>query len=187
MQALYSEPLPASLDIRTAGLRGTVVRGFLALAELPRLCEFLASERGRAEISCSFFRDDESRSIVVVQVRADVQVVCQRCLDIMTVTTASESELAIVADDDQARQLPRRLGPLIVEGEECNLWELAEDELILSLPIVSYHDGVSCRKLPDYPDSDETAQAQAESPFKVLEQLKSIQEKQEPDDGSTEE
>ncbi|MCY4427400.1 MAG: YceD family protein [Halieaceae bacterium] len=186
MQTLYSEPLPATLDVRTAGLRGTVVRGFLALGNLPRFCESLASERGRAEISCSFFRDDESRSIVVVQVRADVQVVCQRCLDIMTVMVASESELAIVADDDQARLLPRRLGPLIVEGEECNLWELAEDELILSLPIVSYHDGVSCRKLPDYPNSDERELAQAENPFKVLEQLKSIQVKQEPGDGSTE-
>ena len=177
---MLSEPLPTILDVRKAATRGVVVKGSLVPAKLPRLRELLASELGQIEVSCSFYRDEEHRSIVAITVDAELQIVCQRCLEAMAVKIATANELAVVRDDERARQLPSRLDPLVLEEEECALWSVAEDELILSLPIVSYHDTDACKQLlKDYSAPDRTADPTRENPFKVLEKLKSSQENQE--------
>ena len=185
---MFGEPLPTALDVRNEAARGTVIRGYVALSELHRLGGLLASGQGRAQVTCRFHRDDQNRSLAALRVSADLQVVCQRCLDIMTVNVNSETELAAVSDDEQARQLPNRFAPLLVAGGKCNLWELVEDELILDLPIVAYHETTSCRRLPDAysgqrPDLPATG---GESPFRILERLRSQRETQELDYGSTE-
>ena len=72
---------------------------------------------------------------------------CQRCLQAMPIELSGAHQLAVVGDDEQARQLPARLEPLLVDGEMCDLWTVVEDELILSLPIVSYHDTEDCKQL----------------------------------------
>jgi uncharacterized protein len=177
---MLSEPLPTTLDVRKAAAREVVVKGFLEPAKLPRLSELLASEQGRIEVSCSFYRDEEYRSILAIEIGAELQVVCQRCLEAMDVKIASSNELAVIRDDDKARQLPSRLDPLVLEEDECALWSVAEDELILSLPIVSYHETDACKQLlDDYAEPDQADDPTEENPFKVLEQLKSSQENQE--------
>jgi uncharacterized protein len=171
---MLSEPLPTTLDVRKAAARGVVVEGALVPAKLPRLSELLASEQGRIEVACDFSRDEEYRTIVAIKIDAELQVECQRCLEAMDITVSCSNELAVISDDDKAKALPSRLDPLVVEGEECALWNVAEDELILSLPIVSYHDTDACKKLlDDYSEPDQGSEPSRENPFKVLEQLKS--------------
>ncbi len=185
---MFGEPLPTALDVRSEAIRRTVLRGYLAVSDLHRLGGLLASRQGRAQVTCRFYRDGQNRSLVALRVSADLQVVCQRCLDIMTVNLNSETELAAVSNDEQARQLPKRFAPLLVASGKCNLWELVEDELILDLPIVAYHETGSCQQLPDVycgqrPEQPATG---GESPFRILEQWKSERKTQELNHGSTE-
>ncbi len=177
---MLSEPLPTTLDVRKAAARQAVVEGYIELEKLPRLGEMLASREGRIEVYCEFHRDEEYRSILAIRTSAKLQVQCQRCLEPMAVTIATDNELAVVPDDDRAKQLPGRLDPLVLEGEECELWAVAEDELILGLPIVNYHDSADCKQILDnYSDPVVADEPSRENPFKVLEQLKSSQENQE--------
>ena len=170
---MLTEPLPTTLDVRKAAAREATVSGVLALPELARLQGVLASENGRVEAVFAFGRDEENRYVVTVSVDAEVEVHCQRCLDSMQVAVQSENRLAIVGDDDMAKQLPSQLEPWVVEEEQANLWALVEDELILSIPIVSYHDSEQCKQLlDDYRRPPEEPEEVADSPFKVLEQLK---------------
>ena len=46
---------------------------------------------------------------------------CQRCLEPMEYPIASEFLLGVAFGDDQARQMPRRLEPLILEGDAVDL------------------------------------------------------------------
>ncbi len=159
----------------------------MPLEKQPRLSELLASGKGWIDVVCSFFRDDEYRSIVAIDISGAVQVTCQRCLEAMSVDINASNELAVVLNDDQAKQLPGRLEPLLVTDtdEADNLWSIAEDEVILALPIVSYHDTAECRQLlQDYTEPTDIEQPSArsgerENPFKVLAQLKPSQENQE--------
>ncbi len=171
---MLTEPLPTTLDVRKAAARGVIVSGTVALPGMTRLRDSLASDVGQIEATCAFAKDDENRFVVTVTVEAQVEVQCQRCLDTMPLEVRSQHELGIVGSDELARQLPAHLEPWVVEEEQADLWSLIEDELILSVPLINYHEIGDCKELlNDYVQPPETSEDEgADNPFKVLEQLK---------------
>ena len=130
---MSTEPPPRTLDARKAATRGATVDGVLTPRDLPRLREVLPDDTGKIRARFAFFRDEESRWLMRVALSADVAVTCQRCLQPMPLHLESDSTLAVVCSDEQARQLPGHLDPLVVAGQECNLWEVVEEELMLAL------------------------------------------------------
>jgi uncharacterized protein len=170
---MLTEPLPTTLDVRKAAAREVTVSGVLTLSEMTRLQEILASNCGRIEAKIDFGRDEEKRFAATVSVTANVEVRCQRCLNSMPLVVETENRLAIVGDDEQARSVPSHAEPWLVEGEQANLWELVEEELILAIPIVSYHDSEECKQiLEEYQQPLPVSVEVEDNPFKVLEQLK---------------
>ena len=172
---MLTEPLPTSLDVRKAAARGAVLKGVLQPADMARAREILASDNGRIEVQLAFSRDEENRTVIALSLTVDVEVTCQRCLEALPIQVHASNQLAVVGSDDRARDLPAQLDPLVVEGDNCGLWTLVEDELMLALPIVSYHDTDDCKRILDeYTAPPPDAAGQRENnPFKVLEQLKS--------------
>ena len=172
---MLTEPLPTTLDVRKAAVRGLGISGVVSPLDLERFRPLLADDEGSIQAELSFSRDEEHRHLVHVSVTADVVVTCQRCLEAMQTHLTNENTLAVVWTDEQAGQLPRHLDPLIVEEQSCNLWELVADELILAMPPFCYHDTDDCRQriadfsdpLPEEGDSEEKP-----NPFNVLAQLK---------------
>lgn len=172
---MLTEPLPTTLDVRKAAVRGAEVSGVLKPLDLQRLRPLLASDKGLVQGTLTFSRDDENRYVVVVAVTADVEVICQRCLEPMPEHVVSENTLAIVWTDEQAAHLPRQLEPLIVEGATCDIRELITDELILAMRPFSYHDTSDCSSRTmafSDPHSMEEPEPEKPNPFNVLEQLK---------------
>lgn len=170
---MLTEPLPSTLDVRKAAAREVTVGGVLVLAKLTRLRPILASDDGRVAATLAFSRDSENRSLVAVSIEAELEVVCQRCLEGTRIVVNAENQLAVVADDEKAKQLPSHLEPWVVEEEQGELWLLVEDELMLSLPIVSYHESQECNEiLKEYRRPPVTTVEVAKNPFSVLEQLK---------------
>ena len=172
---MLNDPLPTTLDVRKAAVRGLGVKGVLTPLDLQRFRPLVAGDEGTIQVEMSFFRDEEHRHLVRVVVTADVSVTCQRCIEAMPAHWSSDNVLAIVWTDEQASQLPRQLDPLIVGEEPCNLWELVEDELILAMPPFSYHDTDDCRKrIAAFSDpvADEGEGGEEPNPFNVLAQLK---------------
>ncbi|MGL6249559.1 MAG: YceD family protein, partial [Billgrantia desiderata] len=83
--------------------------------------------------------------------------------------------LGMVSSDALAAELPSTHEPVLVENEQLNLLEVVEDELILSLPQVVYHDEAHCRVSRDQLSSGEELvenEPAPASPFEVLRRLK---------------
>lgn len=170
------DPLPTVLDVRRAAVRGTRVMGCLKPLELSRFLPLLANAEGKILVDMAFSRDEEHRYILHLAIRADIAVVCQRCLEVMPLQLKSDSALAIVWTDEEAVHLPKHLEPLIVEDAPCQLRQIVEDELILSMPSYNYHDSEDCKlKSSDYYseiDPQEGNSHERPNPFNVLEQFK---------------
>jgi uncharacterized protein len=169
------------LDARKAAVRGVSVSGVLSPSELPRLRSLLASDKGLISAELAFSRDEDNRYLVRSVLSAELEVNCQRCLDTMTISLASDNSLALVWTDEQAAHLPRDLDPLILGEENCSLWDLVEDELILALPAYSYHETEDCKAvLAEYEGLSQDTQSETEgpNPFGVLAQLKRGEEQQ---------
>jgi uncharacterized protein len=172
---MSTEPLPSTLDVRKAAMRGVGVSGVLKPLELPRFLPLLASEEGSINVELTFSSDEDGRYVVAVAIEADVQVICQRCLASMSEHLSVENTLVLIWTEEAAVHLPRHLDPYMVTEPPNNLWELVEDELILAMRQFSYHDTEDCRmKTAVFSDPalKEDAVEEKPNPFNVLEQLR---------------
>lgn len=177
------EPDPLRLDVAALAAAGSLLQGQWPLAELPRLADAQARPaeaepgvvRWRARGELRRQPGSAPQTWLHLELDTAVWLTCQRCLQPLAVTLALAPALRFVPDEAQAEAedatseedvlaLPRAL----------NLRELAEDELLLALPLVPRH--ASCpQPLPmPLPDAGPAPAPAAEpvKPFAALARLK---------------
>ena len=165
--------LPRQVDPRKFAQQGVELKGTVAISALKRLSEALASTDGEVVLELSFGINEEHKRILTGTAQATVEVICQRCLDITPLTLEGNLSLAMVWSEEQAENLPKHLDPWIIGEGAADLYDIIEEELLLNLPMVSYHKE-ACVDKANF-SSGEAVEEEVESvpnPFSVLEQLK---------------
>ena len=164
-------PIPKKADPRKLAERGAQITGIVEISAMPRLASFLCSEQGAVDVTLEFAVDEQHLRTVTGTAKGQVLMTCQRCLEPVSIDVEATFNLAVVLNDEQARNLPRYFDPLLVEEEDVELLPIVEDELILSLPSVPKH--VDCSVKTSWGES-ETVRLQQEkpNPFSVLASLK---------------
>ena len=146
--------------------------GDIPLSDLDRLCEQLLGSEGVVELQLSFGSDDQGFTTITGSASTKVSLTCQRCMDKMMFDLSTDISLALVVDDDAVNELPDRYEPILVEKAGfMPLKSLVEDDLILALPIVAYHDS-DCGFVDEDATQEEEAEVSKPNPFSVLEVLK---------------
>ncbi len=165
-------PLPKKVDPRKLADREAEITGIAEVSAMPRLCSLLVDSHGEIHVSLKFAVDEQRLRVVTGSAHGSVMQTCQRCLEPVAVDVEAKVNLAMVLNEEQAKNLPRYYDPLIVEAEDVELLSLIEDELILSLPLVAYHE--DCSIQTSFGDADEAARTQENkpNPFSVLAELK---------------
>ncbi|GIX30376.1 MAG: hypothetical protein KatS3mg124_0848 [Porticoccaceae bacterium] len=141
--------------------------GHVALADLHRLAAAVL-EASDSSVELLFRRDDQQRTLVEGRFSLEVTLVCQRCLEPVRLALSGECRVGVVGDEARAAQLPRRLDAWVVEGEAGDLYEWLEDEFLLALPIVPFHDRAECAASGRY----STGGGRPGNPFAALRALK---------------
>ena len=104
------------------------------LGDLPRVSDMLAEPRGTLRACFAFARLSSGRPGAQVTVAATPQLVCQRCLQGFGWPVACGSEIEFATVDEQgAVETEREL--FAVRNGRLSLRELAEEELLLALPL----------------------------------------------------
>ena len=170
---LLGELLETANFARQVELNRTI-EGVYPISKLTRLSESLSSNEGfvtaRLEFGhCAGFPCLKGR------VSATLAVECQRCLSPMKTEVTGRFKFALVNSEDEFELLPEELEPYLIEGEEQSIIELIEDELLLSLPMVTVHE-TACS---DYMSTQNSkikavikAEKEASHPFAALQALK---------------
>ncbi|MGH1440827.1 MAG: YceD family protein [Cellvibrionaceae bacterium] len=204
--------LPRHLDPRKFAQQGVEISGDVSLESLERLQPLLATKGNRAQgnegqidkekgdgesresqISANliFGIDEQGIRNVTGLVTANLEMVCQRCLEAATQALEVSINLGIVWSDEQAANLSKTWDPWILDEGQTDIYQMIEDELILGLPIVAYHseecvahslystdtdiDSGENRTTADKENQSgvqETKQTEKPNPFQVLETLK---------------
>src|SRR5690606_1492092 len=115
--------------------RGVVLEGDVPLASLSRLCDPLADDAGMVHARMTFERDEQRTAVIRSELEVEVKMVCQRCLELVTLPIRSECSYAVVKEGADTRALPKGYDALEVGEDPVDLLELVEDELLLALPI----------------------------------------------------
>jgi len=167
-----SDRLPEFIEpLRLAEL-GRVLRGHLSLSRFRRLAQILSAADGEAEVMLEFGTDERGRPQVTGTVKAELELICQRCLESMRLPVVAEVRLGLVSSEAEEDQLAPGFEAVPVGEGPVSVADIVEDELILGLPLVPMHPQTQCGAVEEYAlDVGEGAQA-PESPFAVLASLK---------------
>ncbi len=168
--------LPAYVDARRAFVQETELQGAVELSRIPRFAETLASDRAVIEVKLDFAVADNGQRTIQGYIKANCDVSCQRCLEPLAVSWEDEVALVLLDSEAQAKQLSGEWDPWIWTEPKMVLAELVEEQLLLSMPVVSYHSEESCADKLGYAPNVEVAseypEADRENPFSVLKALK---------------
>ena len=169
--------LPTLVDPRKLANQGIVLEGHFDVKHLPRLA--LAVESIETPLSALIrFEVDEARAKVVNgNLTISVTAICQLCLDPVRVDLATDLAAQVVWSEDQIASVSGDREPWIVGDKMADLSVLLEDEVLLALPLVNYHEQGSCTGdtflSKDGPSGDEKDdEIVADNPFNILKQLK---------------
>lgn len=171
-KAPFHKLLPRQGDPRKFAQQGVVLEGFIPIADLPRIVEATESSSGDVQVNLEFGISEEGKRAVTGRAVADLSLVCQRCLEPVLIPVESDISLAIVWDEDAAKGLPQHFDPWIAGEGVADLYDMIEEELLLSLPAVAYHPE-PCVDKKLYSSGKPVEVKKEKNPFQVLEQLKS--------------
>ena len=139
--------MPASLfswygarELGDMGERSSVLSGEIELNRFNRLTDLLQSDEGTVKAALRFRQDPGGWLIMAVEYDADVQLLCQRCLEPLALHVQDRVEMALLESESLEQHLPDRYEPLVLNDDRLMPAILIEDELIISLPIVPRHE-----------------------------------------------
>ena len=141
--------LPEFVDpMRLAETRQTL-KGQVAVAAMPRLMASLdmpPSAQGEVDVDLAFSVDVQGVRRVLGGLHAELDVICQRCLQPMILPLHVNIALGIVRALDEAEHLPDEYEPLVLASvtEGQLLAAIIEDELLLALPVAPLHEEGQC-------------------------------------------
>ena len=171
---------PLRLDVERFARDGARLGGAWSLAGMPRLVEASHSDappgaedtvawEARGEIRRS---SGESQTWLEMSLRTCLNLTCQRCLGAVPTPLVVDSRFRFVDGEAQAAALDLDAEEdVLASTRSLDLRTLAEDELLLALPIVPRHD-VCPTPLP-MPSTGQGREAVvAASPFVALAKLK---------------
>jgi len=148
----------------------------IPLAELPRVSHELSTTEGVARGNVRFSRQ-LGQAVADLDVSAQPEVVCQRCMQAMRWPIQVKARIALVSDYDAADRVPEGLEVFLVEAECVSVRDLVDEEILLALPHVARHEeGSECAGGTMQPSAhtaelDEAADAQVQKPFAQLGEL----------------
>jgi uncharacterized protein len=154
----------------------TAVDFSIPLSELPRVSHEISAQDGEARGHVKFSRQ-LGHAVADLQVDAQPEVVCQRCMQPMRWPVVVKSRIALVSDYTAADRVPEGMEVFLVEADSVSVRDLVDEEILLALPHVARHEeGSECADSAmqlsgQEVDADEADDPQVQKPFAQLGEL----------------
>jgi uncharacterized protein len=138
--------MPGSLDtwyslreLESLADREVTLSGELDVRTLTRLTSLLHSDVGSVSATLLFRQRRDGWLAAVLDYRATVELVCQRCLEPFRHEVAQSVNVVIADSDSLPATVPDGFEPFELAGGRLKPVELVEDELIVAIPLVPKH------------------------------------------------
>jgi uncharacterized protein len=137
---MSSQYIPKAVKYLQLAQEGCPLQGVVPLAALERLAGFITSREGNVSYTLRFKKQRRDGRIKVSgEVRTDLMMTCQYCLEPVSMVVEATIALVLVRSEDEAGLLESGVDALVVAGEEIDPVAIIEDDLILALPMVPRH------------------------------------------------
>ncbi len=144
------------------------ISGHFCTRQMSRLRECLNTDSEIA-VELVFGVDDAGTARIAGVVQAELELVCQRCLDPVVVPLNCKVGLALTRPGGKAGSPDSRYEALECGDESVSLLRLVEDELLLALPPFPKHGVNECSIPVEYRSSGQAEQPpKRNNPFAIL-------------------
>ncbi len=171
-----SEGIPEHVDLIRAAKQNSHYRGVFSVAKMPRLCEYLASKNGQAEVDITLDMDGRKGAYLRGHATAKVEALCQRCMQPMPYDIEATFELLLVENEYQLEGVSEDIDTLLITEVPSSLISIIEDELILGFSLVPMHAQDQCEATALMKDKQQLNEQQTGTekinPFTVLKDFK---------------
>ena len=140
----HARPMSGSLhawyslrDLESLANRGVTLGGELAINELTRVIDLLHSAVGSVRAALKFRQRRDGWIAVELDLKASVELVCQRCLEPFRHDLAERVDVVVAGALRAA--VPDGFEPFELEEGRLQPARLIEDELIVAIPLVPKH------------------------------------------------
>ncbi|MBL1261688.1 MAG: DUF177 domain-containing protein [Thiotrichaceae bacterium] len=158
--------------------RGEHLKGTIPLTGMSRLTDALCDQNGEVEIDFAFDVDASGNKTLRGHLKATLALECQRCMKAVATLIETDISLAFVDTEAAGKQLPSEYDPYILDEATVVVRELVEDELILALPIVTFHPEDECAVAVLQPreeiETPQPVEKKKPKPFGALAGLKKV-------------
>lgn len=140
---LQLKALPAKLPIKKLGTEYKALQGYVKLANFSRLSELIKVQNNeQIWVNLEFVALDTKKILINGHIDHDVTLECQRCLQYMIYKINTKISVVLI---DILSRIDKNLSayePIEIDiknNDKLDLYQLIEDEMILSLPTVAMH------------------------------------------------
>jgi len=112
----------------------------MPVAELPAIPPEFGAGDGQVQAQVRFGRE-QGFAVADVELRARLQVICQRCMAPMPLTLEARSPVLVVESEREAEEAPAGWETFLAPEGRLSLAALVAEELLLAVPIVPLHAG----------------------------------------------
>ena len=175
--------LPVEVDPFRLVEQGRLFDGRIPLSDFKRVSELLFKPLSKGvkgkqtlvNVHLEFTRTDTKLPVIKGTINADLEMICQRCLEAKKESLIISFEVVLVSSDEQAERLQEGYDTWLVEEQLLFINDFLEDEMLLAVPFVVAHDDCQpvrelIESLPE--DLAEQKSDKKENPFAVLKDLK---------------
>ncbi|MEM0912193.1 MAG: 23S rRNA accumulation protein YceD [Pseudomonadota bacterium] len=166
--------LPKSLDPVKSAQKRASYNGVYLKGDLQRLCEAVTEVTSDAQVKVEFAKDAQGLTYFQGQAEISVVLTCQRSNRAFAHEVTTAFCFSPVQGMGDAEFLPEKYEPIEVDTQGAvDLFQLIEDELILSLPVVPFHpDEDNTVVVNEIQFGESVESAERPNPFAVLKELK---------------
>lgn len=125
--------------------------GSAQISDLKRLVQVALDEGDDFHVRLEGFQDSDARPCIRLRVQGAIKLACQRCLEPLSFELVSERNFVLVEREDDMMDLADEDETIesLMADSELDVLVLAEDEILLQIPIAPTHDPDTCT-LPDW-------------------------------------
>ena len=121
--------------------------GDLKVVDLRGLADLVEAKDEKITFELNFDRDQNRRITIAGGFSSELTMRCQRCLLPLKVKVEHVINIALIADEDEAKTLPRCQEGFVITDKTLSLNSLIEEELLLALPLAPLHETSSCSEI----------------------------------------
>ena len=167
---MLTGPLPERVNHRKMVSDRTLLQCSIALNRFSRLVQLLESNQGNVQTRLEF-KKIEKQALIVGEASVEVSLICQACMKMLKYPMEIGFQQILVNSNLALSQLDQGQDGLIVEGELVELVDLIEDELIISLPMVSRHGEAECESEVELHKTSDEDVRDTHRPFAALSRM----------------